>query len=286
MSFSDRARILYEALPYIKKFYGKTMVIKYGGSAMQNEAIRRSVIGDIVLLSLVGINVVLVHGGGPEINEMLLKIGKEPKFINGLRYTDSETIEIVQMVLCGKIGKELSKLISEFGGKSLGLSGLDSSLIICKKINDNLGFVGEITKINPEPIKFAINGGYIPIISTIASGEEKETNISYNVNADHAAAAIGATLKAEKLILLTDVEGLRSDPKDEKTIVSQINVLKIKEMMKDGSVVGGMIPKLECCVEAVENGVNGAHILDGRHGHSLLIELFTDTGIGTMILKD
>ena len=278
----DQAHILSEALPYIRKYHGKTIVVKYGGNAMQTEELCRTVISDIVLLSLVGIRVVVVHGGGPEINDMLKKIGKESKFINGLRYTDEETMEVVQMVLAGRVGKQLAQLIGELGGKALSLSGVDGRLIEAKQLDENLGLVGEITQVNPELVTMAIEQGYIPIVSTVACGNEPGQ--VFNINADSAAAQVAIAVKAEKLILLTDVRGLLRDYKDEDTLLSTVHLPEVPQLVKQGVISGGMIPKVECCVDAVRRGVPRAHILDGRLRHSILIELLSDEGIGTMIM--
>ena len=280
----DKAHTLSEALPYIQQYHGKTIVIKYGGAAIQGADLCNAVISDIVLLSLVGIKVVLVHGGGPEINEMLKRIGKEPKFVNGLRYTDAETMDIVQMVLAGRVSKQLVQLIGDQGGKALSLSGMDGRLLVAKKLDNgtDLGYVGELTSINSEPVKMALEQGYIPVISTIACGEEP--GMCYNINADTAAAHLAAALEAEKLILMTDVRGLLRDPKDEKTLLSVVKLPEVAALVKEDIISGGMIPKVECCVEAVRQGVPRAHILDGRIPHSILIEILSDQGIGTMIL--
>ncbi len=279
----DKAKTLSEALPYIQRYYGKTLVIKYGGNAMQSEELCRAVISDIVLLSLVGIRVIVVHGGGPEINDMLNKTGKKPVFVDGLRYTDAETMEIVQMVLCGRVGKQLVQLIGEQGGRALGLSGLDGRLFEAKKLaGRDLGLVGEITSINPEPVDHALSGGYIPVVSTVACGEKD--GVVYNINADTAAAMLASAVKAEKLILLTDVRGLMRDKNDEATLIPVAALADIPKLIKDGVISGGMIPKIDCCVEAVRQGVSRAHILDGRIPHSILIELLSDEGVGTMIL--
>jgi len=278
----DQAHILSEALPYIRQYHGKTIVIKYGGNAMQTDDLCRTVISDIVLLSLVGINVVVVHGGGPEINEMLNKVGKESKFVNGLRYTDEETMEIVQMVLTGKVSKQLTQLIHEFGGKAMGISGLDGRLIEAKQLDPNLGLVGEITDINPQLLTMAMEKQYIPVVSTIACGEKP--NQVYNINADSAAAQIAVAVGAEKLMLLTDVRGLLRDAKDETTLLSTVHLNEVPQLIKAGVISGGMIPKVDCCVDAVRRGVPRAHILDGRMTHSILIELLSDRGIGTMIM--
>ncbi|MCL2853309.1 MAG: acetylglutamate kinase [Defluviitaleaceae bacterium] len=287
ISYHDKARILSEALPFIQRYHGKTMVIKYGGGAMQTDDLCRSVIDDIVLLSLVGISVVVVHGGGPEINEMLTKIGKEPRFVDGLRYTDAETMDIVQMVLSGRVSKHLVQLISEQGGKALSLSGVDGRMLKARKLvgksGADLGFVGEITGVDLEPVRLAISGGYIPVVSSVACGEEP--GVAYNINADTAAAHLSAGLQAEKLILMTDVRGILRNPKDEETLISEITLSEAEQLAKDGVIAGGMIPKVDCCLQAVRGGVDKAHILDGRVPHSLLIEILSDQGIGTMVVR-
>ena len=279
----DKAHTLSEALPYIKRYHGKTVVIKYGGAALQGGEL--SIISDIVLLSLVGISVVLVHGGGPEINEMLKKIGKEPRFVDGLRYTDAETMDIVQMVLCGRVGKQLAQLIGEKGGKALSMSGMDGRMLVARKLNskNDLGYVGEITAIDPDPVKMALEKGYIPVISTVACGEEH--GVCYNINADTAAASLAAALEAEKLILMTDVQGLMYDPKDESSLISEATLPEVAQLIKEGIIAGGMIPKVDCCIESIRQGVPRAHIIDGRIPHSILIEVLSDHGIGTMILR-
>lgn len=278
----DRANILVQALPYIQKYYNKTVVIKYGGNAMINEDLKEAVMTDIVLLSLVGINVVLVHGGGPEINDMLKKIGKESKFVNGLRYTDEETVDIVQMVLAGKVNKSLVQLLGAHKGKAIGLCGLDGGLLKAKQLGEGeLGFVGEITDVDVTPVTDVISKGYIPVISTVAGGENGEV---YNINADTAAAKIASALHAEKLLLMTDVRGLLRDKDDESTLISVVNVSEVQALKNQGVICGGMIPKIDCCVEAVRRGVHRAHIIDGRIPHSILMEMLTDEGIGTMFL--
>ena len=277
-----KAGTLIAALPYIQKFYKKTVVIKYGGNAMVSEELKDAVISDVVLLSLVGINVVLVHGGGPEISEMLKKVGKESRFVSGLRYTDRETIDIVKMVLAGKVNKELVSRLSKKRGKAIGLCGLDGSLIKAKKLEapEDLGFVGEVTDVNPDVILNAFSDGYIPVVATVAEGEDGET---YNINADTAAAKIAAAVGAVKLILLTDIKGVMRDPADEESLIPVIRTDEVKELEQSGVIKGGMIPKIECCVDAIEAGVRRAHIIDGRIPHSILIELLSDEGIGTMI---
>jgi acetylglutamate kinase len=283
LSKLEQAFVISEALPYIQRYHGKTIVIKYGGAAMQSEKLRRQVMGDVVLLSLVGIRVVVVHGGGPEINEMLAKVGKKPRFINGLRYTDNETMDIALMVLAGRVGKQITQLLGELGGKAISLSGADGRLIVAKKHNDELGLVGDIAHVDPEPINLALSGGYIPVVSTIAVGEEPGE--MYNINADTAAAQIAVAVGAEKLILLTDVRGILRDESYETTLIPTVTLSEVPGLIKSEVVSGGMIPKVECCVEAVRRGVPRAHILDGRIPHSLLVELLSDQGIGTMILS-
>ncbi|MCL1843012.1 MAG: acetylglutamate kinase [Defluviitaleaceae bacterium] len=283
LSKLEQAFVISEALPYIQRFHGKTIVIKYGGAAMQSDKLCRQVMGDIVLLSLVGIRVVVVHGGGPEINEMLAKMGKKPRFINGLRYTDAETMDIATMVLAGRVGKKTAQLIGELGGRALSLSGMDGRMLVAKKHEGetDLGLVGDITHVDPEPIKLALNGGYIPVISSLACGEE--SGEIYNINADSAASQVAIAVGAEKLILLTDVRGVLKDPSYENTLIHTITVSEVPQLAKSGVLSGGMIPKMDCCVEAVRHGVPRAHILDGRIPHSILVELLSDQGIGTMI---
>ena len=284
MSFSevDRAKVLAEALPYIQKYYGKTVVVKYGGNAMISDELRQAVISDIILLHLVGIRVVVVHGGGPEITEMLNKIGKESKFVDGLRYTDEETMEVVQQVLCGKVNKNLVATLNRMGGKAVGLCGMDAGMFQAKKLGEKYGLVGEITAVEPRMVEDALKDGYIPVVSTVAQGIDGEN--SYNINADTAAAKLATALKAEKLILLTDVRGLMMDPKNDNTLLPVVRLSQVPGLVQDGVIKGGMIPKVECCVEAVRSGVENAIILDGRIPHSILIELLSDEGIGTMLM--
>ena len=283
MSFNevDRAKVLAEALPYIQKYSGKTIVVKYGGNAMISDELRNAVISDIILLNLVGIRVVVVHGGGPEISEMLKKVGKESKFVNGLRYTDEETMDIVQQVLCGRVNKNLVATMNRLGGKALGLCGMDGAMFQAKKLSDEYGLVGEITKTNAAPVEDALDAGYIPVVSTVAQGIDADT--AYNINADTAAAKLAVGLKAEKLILLTDVRGLLRDPKNEESLISELQLSSVPALIHDGVITGGMIPKIDCCVEAIRSGVKSATILDGRVAHSILIELLSDAGIGTML---
>ncbi len=284
LNHSDRAQVLVEALPYIQRYYGKTVVIKYGGNAMISEELKKAVISDIILLRLVGIHVVVVHGGGPEINELLKKTGKESKFVNGLRYTDEETMEAVQMVLCGKVNKNLVATLNRAGGQAVGLCGLDGGMLKAVRRQEDgvdYGLVGDIAEVNPKVIQDAFQDGFIPVISTVAQGTDAET--SYNVNADTAAAKIAVAVGAEKLILLTDVRGLLRDKNDESTLISQVRLSEVPELVGQGIISGGMIPKVECCVDAVHNGVHRTHILDGRIPHSILIEVLSHAGIGTMI---
>lgn len=283
-----KAEILLQALPYIQEFYGKTIVIKYGGNAMINDELKNSVIRDIVMLNCVGIKVVVVHGGGPEINSMLNKMGKEGEFINGLRVTDRETIDVVQMVLAGKVNKDIVALINQMGGKAVGLSGIDGNLLMAEKLEKtdgiDLGYVGQITNVNKDIIEHNLNGGYIPVISTVALN--KEDGQVYNINADYAAARISIELNAEKLILLTDVPGILKDVNEPESLISEINIGDITKLIEQEVVSGGMIPKVECCLEAIRGGVNKTHIIDGRLPHSILIELYSKEGVGTMITNE
>ena len=284
LSHSDRAQVLVEALPYIQCYNKKTVVVKYGGNAMISEELRKAVISDIILLKLVGINVVVIHGGGPEISAMLKKVGKESRFVNGLRYTDEETMDVVQMVLCGKVNKDLVATLNRCGGSAVGLCGLDGGMLkAVRRMEDGVdyGLVGDIVEVDPKPIQDAIAGGFIPVISTVAQGIDAET--SYNVNADTAAAKVATAIGAEKLILLTDVRGLLRDKNDESTLISRIHHSDVPRLMKENVIAGGMIPKIDCCVEAVRSGVRRTHILDGRIPHSILIEVLSHAGIGTMI---
>ena len=281
-SKTDRAQVLVEALPYIQKFTGKTIVVKYGGNAMISQELREAVISDIILLHLVGIRVVVVHGGGPEISDMLKKINKESYFVDGLRYTDEETMDIVQQVLCGKVNKDLVATLNRQGGKAIGLCGMDGGMIKAVKLGEQYGLVGEVTSVDPAPVLAALENGYIPVISTVALGEDADT--AYNINADTAAAKLAIALGAEKFILLTDVRGVLRDPKDEETLIHVIHAGEVSGLKEEGIIKGGMIPKIECCVDAVCSGVARTHILDGRLPHSILIELLSDRGIGTMLL--
>lgn len=285
LTISDelRAKVLIDALPYIQKYYNKVVVVKYGGSAMNDESLKQDVMRDVVLLSLIGIKVVLVHGGGPEINDMLKRLGIEPKFINGLRYTDQQTMDIVQMVLSGKVNKDLVSLLGECGGKAIGMCGMDGMMMRAEKMQSDvdLGLVGEIVDVDTEPIVNALDQGYIPVIATIGVGENSQ---AYNINADTAAAKIAAKLGAENLILMTDTRGLLRDKDDEDTLIPMVNVSEVPMLIKQGIIKGGMIPKVDCCVEAVRRGVGRSFIIDGRMHHSILNEMFSSEGIGTMFL--
>ncbi|MBE6884799.1 MAG: acetylglutamate kinase [Ruminococcaceae bacterium] len=283
MTNQDKAQVLIKALPYIQKYSGKIVVIKYGGNAMTNDLLKNSVMNDLILLNLVGIKVVLVHGGGPEISDMMKRLGLESKFIGGLRYTDAETAKVVQMVLAGKTNKDLVALLQRSGGRAIGLCGIDGGMIKAKKHEGefDLGFVGDVTDIDPSPILDALKNGYIPVISTV--GCDNEGNV-YNINADTAAAEIAAKLGAENIILMTDIRGLLRDKDDESTLIPVVNVSEVPNLIRQGIISGGMIPKIECCVEAVRRGVNRAFIIDGRIDHSILIEMLSDEGIGTMFL--
>jgi acetylglutamate kinase len=289
---NTRTQILNEALPYIQQYYGEIVVVKYGGAAMLDDELKQAVMSDIVLLSLCGIKIVLVHGGGPEINSMLEKIGKEPRFINGLRYTDKETIDIVQMVLCGKVNKDLVELLHENKGRAIGLCGLDGGLLQAKQFSEELGYVGEITKIDPEVIFDALDNGYIPVISTIAGSEPStaagghvSAGTVFNINADMAAAQIAAVTEAANLILMTDAAGVLQDVSNPESIIRNIKVNEVADLKDQGVISGGMLPKIDCCVEAVRRGVGKTNIIDGRIPHSILLELLTDLGTGTMIVK-
>lgn len=283
-SHEQQAQTLIEALPYIQKFTGKTIVVKYGGNAMISDELRRAVMSDVILLNLVGIRVVAVHGGGPEISAMLKMIGHESKFVDGLRYTDVTTMDIVQAVLCGKVNKDLVSQLNRLGGRAVGLCGMDGQLFQAEQMDEKYGLVGRITGVNPEPVKNALEHGYIPIVSTVAQGVDSDT--AYNINADTAAAKLAESLGAEKLILLTDVRGLLRDPKDESTLIHVVRTREVPALVEEGVISGGMIPKMQCCVDAIHGGVERVHILDGRIPHSILIELLSDEGIGTMMKKE
>ncbi len=280
---AQRAEVLTQALPYIQKYYGKTVVIKYGGNAMVNEELKQQVMEDIVLLSLIGVKVVLVHGGGPEITETLKKIGKESVFVDGLRVTDKETAEVVQMVLAGKINKSLVNLLEVKGGKAMGISGMDGHLIEAEVKDERLGFVGSITKVNVEPIFDLLSHDYIPVVSTV--GCDMKGNI-YNINADTAAACIAGAMNAERLITMTDIAGILKDKDEPSSLIPCIDIEEAEELEKSGIISGGMIPKVECCIDAIHKGVKKVIIMDGRVPHALLIETLTDEGAGTMVTKD
>ena len=279
-SNAQRAEVLTQALPNIKKYSGKIVVIKYGGNAMVNESLKEQVMEDIVLLSLIGVKVVLVHGGGPEISDMMDKLGKKAEFVDGLRVTDKETIDIVQMVLAGKINKSLVNFINVKGGKAMGISGMDGKLIEAKVKDPKLGFVGEITNINIKPVEDLLSRGYIPVVSTIGCDDQGN---AYNINGDTAAAHIAGALKAERLIMMTDVAGILRDKNDPSTLITEITIDEAEELSKEGIISGGMIPKLECCITGIHKGVQNVIIMDGRIPHAILMELLTDEGAGTMV---
>ena len=283
-SHAQQAKTLVEALPYIQKFTGKTIVVKYGGNAMISEELRKAVMSDIILLSLVGIRVAVVHGGGPEISDMLKKIGHQSKFVDGLRYTDETTMDVVQSILCGKVNKNLVAQLNRLGGRAIGLCGMDGQLFQAEQLDEKYGLVGKITGVNPDPVENALMNGYIPVVSTVAQGMDADT--AYNINADTAAAKLAEALHAEKLILLTDVRGLLRDPKDEETLIHVLHTYDVPELVAQGVISGGMIPKMQCCVDAIAGGVERVHILDGRIPHSILIELLSDRGIGTMLKRE
>ncbi len=276
----ERAEVLTQALPYIKRYTGKVVVVKYGGNAMVNEQLKQQVMQDIVLLWLIGVKVVLVHGGGPEINDLTARLGKKPEFVDGLRVTDKETVDIVQMVLAGKVNKTLVNLLEMHGGKAIGISGMDGRLIEAKVKNEKLGFVGEITHIHIKPVEDLLEKGYIPVISTLGCDRKGNT---YNINGDTAAAHIAGALNAERLILMTDVAGILRDKDDPATLIPELTIAQAEELFQSGVISGGMIPKVECCVEAIGKGVKNAIIMDGRVSHAILMELLTDEGAGTMV---
>ena len=281
-SNAERAEVLTAALPYIKKYSGKIVVVKYGGNAMINEELKQQVMEDIALLWLIGVKVVLVHGGGPEISETMKKLGKQAVFIDGLRVTDRETVDIVQMVLAGKINKTLVNLIQMKGGHAVGLSGIDGGILEAKVKDERLGFVGEVTKVRPQPIMDLLEKNYIPVVSTVAGDRQGNT---YNINGDTAAAYLAGALGAERLIMMTDIAGILRDKDDPATLIPQITVSEAKKLYDEGIISGGMIPKVDCCIEALEHGVNNVVIMDGRIPHSILMELLTDEGAGTMVMK-
>ena len=281
-SNAQRAEVLTQALPYIKQYTGKVVVVKYGGNAMVNEHLKEQVMEDIVLLWLIGVKVVLVHGGGPEISELMGRLGKKAEFVDGLRVTDKETVDIVQMVLAGKVNKTLVNLLEMKGGKAMGISGMDGRLIEAEMKNKKLGYVGKITNINIAPVNDLLEKGYIPVVSTV--GCDKEGN-TYNINGDTAAAYIAGALESERLIMITDITGVLRDRDDPSTLIPQITVKEAEKLKKEGVISGGMIPKIDCCIEALQKGVQNVTIMDGRVPHSILMELLTDEGAGTMVSR-
>ena len=283
VSNQHRAEILVEALPYIRKYNNKVLVIKYGGNAMINKTLKQQVMEDVVLLHLIGVKVVLVHGGGPEISDTLKRIGKEAKFVDGLRVTDRETVEVVQMVLAGKINKTLVKLLESKGGKAMGISGIDGHMIMARVKDEKLGYVGEITSVNVQPILDLLEKDYIPVISTVGSDLDGNT---YNINADTAAAHIAGALRAERLITMTDITGVMMDPHDPESLMPCIDLVDARQLMEEGVISGGMIPKIECCIDAISYGVRKVIILDGRVPHAILMEVLTNEGAGTMVVKN
>lgn len=285
LHLQDRARILIEALPYLRRYQGQTIVVKYGGAAMTDPELKHNVMQDVVLMRYVGLNPVVVHGGGPEVSEMMRRVGKEPQFVRGLRVTDTETIEVAEMVLAGRTNKSIVALIQAHGGRAVGLSGKDGSLLVAEPLRQDgvdLGFVGQVVEVNPHVLTTLVEGGYIPVICSIAGGREGET---FNINADTVAGKLAAELGAAKLILLTDVEGIRERVDDPRSLISEMDAARAQELIDSGIVDRGMIPKLEACLTALRGGVPRAHIIDGRLPHSLLMEVFSDEGVGTMILE-
>ena len=282
LSNFERAEVLTQALPYIKRYVGKIVVVKYGGNAMINEALKEQVMEDITLLHLIGVKVVLVHGGGPEISTLMNKVGITPTFVDGLRVTDKETVDIVQMVLAGKINKSLVSYLESKGAKAMGISGIDGKLIVAKQKNEKLGYVGEIEKINIKPVFDLLEKGYIPVVSTIATGENGET---YNINGDTAAAYLAGALSAKRLIMMTDISGVLRDKDDPSTLIPEIKLSEAEELYKSGVISGGMIPKVDYCITAIKQGVKRVIIMDGRVPHSILMELLTDEGSGTMFVE-
>lgn len=280
---SERAHVLTQALPYIRQYSGKIVVVKYGGNAMVNEELKHQVMEDIVLLWLIGIRVVLVHGGGPEISDMMDRLGKKPEFVDGLRVTDRETVDIVQMVLAGKVNKSLVTLLERNGGNAVGLSGMDGKLIEARMKNVALGYVGSITKINIKPVMDLLERGYIPVISTIGCDDEGN---AYNINGDTAAAWIAGALEAERLIMMTDIAGILRDPRDPATLIPELTIREATKLFEQDIISGGMIPKVECCIDAIHMGVKKVIIMDGRVPHAILMELLTDEGAGTMVIGD
>ncbi|MGM9624726.1 MAG: acetylglutamate kinase [Eubacteriales bacterium] len=282
-SNAQRAEVLTQALPYIKRYNGKIVVIKYGGNAMVNEQLKQQVMEDIVLLWLIGVKVVLVHGGGPEISDVMGKFGKKPEFVDGLRVTDKETVDIVQMVLAGKVNKTLVNLLEKHGGHAIGISGMDGRLIEAEMKDERLGYVGNITKINIAPVLDLLENGYIPVISTVGCDVDGNT---YNINGDTAAAYIASAMQTERLIMMTDIAGILRDKDDPATLIPAMTVKEAKKLYEEGVISGGMIPKVNCCIEAIERGVKKVTIMDGRVPHSILMELLTDEGAGTEVAAD
>ena len=282
-SNAQRAEVLTQALPYIKRYNGEVVVVKYGGNAMIDEHLKEQVMEDIVLLWLIGVKIVLVHGGGPEISETMSKLGKKAEFVDGLRVTDKETVDIVQMVLAGKVNKTLVNLLEMKGGKAMGISGMDGRLIEAEIKNEKLGYVGNITKINIDPVTDLLEKGYIPVISTLGCDAQGNT---YNINGDTAAAYIAGALGAKRLIMMTDIAGLLKDKDDPSTLIPEVTVKECEQLQKDGIISGGMIPKIDCCVEAIREGVKNVIIMDGRVPHSILMEILTDEGAGTMVIGE
>ena len=281
-SHAQQARTLVEALPYIQKFTGKTIVVKYGGNAMVSDELRRAVMCDIILLSLVGIRVVVVHGGGPEISEMLKKLGHESRFVDGLRYTDAETMDVVQQVLCGKVNKNLAATLNRRGGRAIGLCGLDAGLFQARLLDAKCGLVGELARVDPAPVRDCLTAGYIPVVSTVAQGVDGEN--AYNINADTAAARIAGELGAESLIAMTDISGILRDKDDPSTLIPVIHTADALQLIESGVINGGMLPKVTCCIDAIRWGVHRVFIIDGRVPHAILIEMLTNEGIGTMFV--
>ena len=282
-SNAERAQVLAQALPHIRKYNGKVIVVKYGGNAMINEQIKEQVMEDIVLLHLIGVRIVLVHGGGPEINDLMTRLGKKPQFVDGLRVTDKETVDLVQMVLAGKVNKTLVNLLEMQGGKAMGISGMDGRLIEAEPKDERLGFVGNITKVNISPVSDLLEKGYIPVVSTVGCDRKGNT---YNINGDTAAARIAGALGAERLIMMTDIAGVLTDKNDPTTLISNLTVAEAKGLYASGVISGGMIPKVDCCIDAIEHGVKKVIIMDGCVPHSILMELLTNEGAGTMVTKD
>ncbi len=279
----ERANIICEALPYIRKYTGKTIVIKYGGNAMNDEAVTTTILQDIAALKIVGVNPILVHGGGPEINKLLTRLGIESQFVNGMRVTDAQTMEVAQMILCGKINKNIVGELNSMGVKAIGLCGKDSQLIKAETLDPDLGYVGKITEINAKLLEILAKDEFIPVIASIATDDKGN---SYNVNADVAAAAIGAAMHAEKLLFLSDIDGIMANKNDAQTLIDRITVSKLRAMIANGTISGGMVPKANSCIDAIERGINSVFVLNGTLPHSILLELFTDSGVGTMIERD